>query len=241
MTGRGESHMEASAPKSLPRQRHPMRVEFWNIRTNKEGIYIFELQQGKLAQARREMDNNALDILGISECRWPESEMMKMTSSKKCSIYSGTIKGGQSGVGILPNNVSKESVLDWEPVSDRILKVRLQTKHIKMSIVQCYAPTNDHEDENKDEFYNALNNVMEKIPKHDITLVIGDMNNAKIGNDNMGVESIMGTHAMGNINNNGERLVEFCLMNSMVIGGSLFQHNSQTNMDITWWSCIKSD
>ena len=63
---------------------------------------------------------------------------------------------------------------------------------------------------------------MEKIPKHDITLVMGDMS-AKIGNDNMGMESIMGIHAMGNINNNGERLVEFCLMNSMVVGGSLLQ------------------
>ena len=159
----------------------------------------------------------------MSECRWRGSGMMKMTSSRKCFVYSGNVKGGQSGVGILLNNVSKESVVDWEPVSDRILKVRLQTKHLKMSIIQCYAPTNDHKDEFKDEFYNALNNVIEKIPKHDITIVMGDMN-AKIGNDNMGVESIMGTHAMGNINNNGERLLEFCLMNGMLIGGSLFQH-----------------
>ena len=72
-----------------------------------------------------------------------------MTSGEKCFTYSGIVKGGQSGVGILRNNVSKESVLDWEPLNDGILKVRLQTKHLKMSIVQCYAPTNNHKEENK--------------------------------------------------------------------------------------------
>ena len=158
-----------------------------------------------------------------------------MTSSRKCFIYSGTVKGGQSGVGILLNNVSKESVLGGSLSVTRILKVRLQTKHLKMSIIQCYAPTNDHKDEFKDEFYNALNNVMEKIPKHDITIVMGNMN-AKIAYYNMGVESIIRTHAMGDINKNGERLLEFCLMNGILIGGSLFQHK-----DIHKQTWISSD
>ena len=52
---------------------------------------------------------------------------------------------------------------------------------------------------------------------------MGDMN-AKVGDDNLVVERTMGRHGCGSINNNGERLVDFCADNSMVIGGNLFPH-----------------
>ena len=42
-----------------------------------------------------------------------------------------------------------------------------------MTIIQCYAPTNDHEEEGKDQFYDALNETINKIPSHDITMVMG--------------------------------------------------------------------
>ena len=179
------------------------------------------------------MDNYNLDILGISECRWPGSGLMKLDNNKKCFIYSGTDRGGQSGVGIILNNKAKDSIMGWEPISDRLLRIRLQTKHLKMTILQCYAPTNDHDEEDKDQFYTMLNETLGKIPKHDITIVMGDMN-AKIGDDNKDVEEVMGKHSVGTINNNGERFIEFCLMNGLVIGGSIFPHKSVHKL--TWLS-----
>ena len=151
----------------------------------------------------------------------------------KTFIYSGTEKGGQSGVGFILNKRVKDSILDWEPVNDRILRIRLDSKHIKTTIVQCYAPTSEHDEEGKDQFYNALNDTMKKIPKHDITLVMGDMN-AKIGDDNNDIEAVMGKHSIGTINSNGERLIEFCLMNGLVLGNSIFPHKSIHK--ITWVS-----
>ena len=62
---------------------------------------------------------------------------------------------------------------------------------------------------------------------------MGDMN-AKVGDDNLGVERTMGRHGCGTINNNGERLVDFCADNSMVIGGTLFPH--PTTHKLTWIS-----
>ena len=60
-------------------------------------------------------------------------------------------------------------------------------------------------------------------PEKDITILMGDIN-AKIGPDNTGYEHVMGFHALGEMNDNGERFVDFCAMNNLVIGGSIFPH-----------------
>ena len=54
-------------------------------------------------------------------------------------------------------------------------------------------------------------------------LITGDLN-AKVGNDNSGTEDAIGRHGCGTINDNGERLVEFCLSNRCIIGGNIFPH-----------------
>ena len=45
-----------------------------------------------------------------------------------------------------------------------------------VTVIQCYAPTNDHNDENKDKFYNQLQSLINKTPFHDLLLVMGDFN-----------------------------------------------------------------
>ncbi|PVD21686.1 hypothetical protein C0Q70_17485 [Pomacea canaliculata] len=54
-------------------------------------------------------------------------------------------------------------------------------------------------------------------------LIIGDLN-AKVGSDNTCREHVMGKHGIGTINDNGERLADFCEENNLLIGGTLFQH-----------------
>ena len=52
---------------------------------------------------------------------------------------------------------------------------------------------------------------------------MGDFN-AKIGMDNTGYEDIMGTHRLGQMDENGERFADPCALNQLVIGGSIFPH-----------------
>ncbi|XP_046666627.1 uncharacterized protein LOC124358371 [Homalodisca vitripennis] len=63
--------------------------------------------------------------------------------------------------------------------------------------------------------------------------MMGDFN-AKIGNDNTDRESVMGKHGMGTMNDNGERLADLCLNQSLVIGGSVFPHKDCHK--VTWLS-----
>ena len=64
---------------------------------------------------------------------------------------------------------------------------------------------------------------MEKTQKHDILVIIGDLN-AKVGSDVEGYERVMGKHGVGTRNENGEKLCDFCGMNDLVITGTIFPH-----------------
>ena len=75
--------------------------------------------------------------------------------------------------------------------------------------------------------------MVKNIPKGDINIVMGDLN-AKVGPDNEGLKHVMGTHGLGTRNNNGERFVDFCNSNDLVIGGTLFPHKQFHKL--TWLS-----
>ncbi|XP_035826466.1 craniofacial development protein 2-like [Aplysia californica] len=89
-------------------------------------------------------------------------------------------------------------------------------KVIDMNIIQVYAPTNDAEKENEDDFYDRLQSVIDKRPGKDIDIVMEDLN-AKVGSDNSNCEQ-MGRHGLGEANDYGERFQNFCAFNNLVIG-----------------------
>ena len=60
---------------------------------------------------------------------------------------------------------------------------------------------------------------------------MGDFN-AKIGNDNIGVERSIGTHSIGQLNQNGERLLELCRVSDLCISNTTFQHKDIHK--VTW-------
>ena len=92
-----------------------------------------------------------------------------------------------------------------------------------MTIVHVYSPTEDAEESVKDEFYERLQDVLNNKKEHDMLVITGDMN-AKVGEDNRGYEGIMSRHGIGRMNDNGERLCEFCDMNELIITGTWFPH-----------------
>lgn len=62
---------------------------------------------------------------------------------------------------------------------------------------------------------------MEKVNKYDFLFIIGDMN-VKVGLFNYNRERVMGKYGIGIMNSNGERLIDFCEMNNLVIIGIIF-------------------
>ena len=94
---------------------------------------------------------------------------------------------------------------------------------MKVIVIQCYAPTNAAEVEEKEQFYSSLQTLLNRSPKRDLKIIMGDMN-AKVGSDNTGRELTIGRHCTGVLNENGEMFADFCMFNNFVIGGTVFPH-----------------
>ena len=69
-----------------------------------------------------------------------------------------------------------------------------------------------------------------------MVIVMGDLN-AKVGDDNEGYEAVMGREGLGDMNDNGERFADFCDLQDLVIGGSVFPHKKITYLSITCRRC----
>ena len=169
MTSGDESREEVSTPtESLAKPKHQVRVAAWNVNT----MY----QTGKTAQVVKEMKRYSISILGISEMRWTESGIMTINSGETI-CYSGRKDGlHQEGVGIIMDKKSRRSLMGWELVNERIVRARFYSKYAKTTVIQCYAPTELATEEEKDIFYGQLQDELEKTPRHDILLLMGDFN-----------------------------------------------------------------
>nr|KAG5687536.1 hypothetical protein BaRGS_013638 [Batillaria attramentaria] len=173
------------------------------------------------------MKNYKIGVLGLSETRWLQTGQLRFSSGEQL-LYSGHTEDGAphtEGVALMLAPEAQRALIGWEPVNSRIITAKFITKKkdIKLNIIQCYAPTNDAEEEKKDDFYQQLQTVIDKGGAKDMTILMGDFN-AKIGSDNTGYEDTMGTHGLGQMNENGERFADFCALNQLVIGGSIFPH-----------------
>ena len=105
--------------------------------------------------------------------------------------------------------------------------------------MQVYAPTSNAEEAEVERFYEDLQDLLELTPKKDVLFIIGDWN-AKVGSQE--TLGLTGKFGLGMQNEAGQRLIEFCQQNALVIANSLFQPHKRTlHMDITRWSTPKSD
>ena len=108
-------------------------------------------------------------------------------------IYAGEESEHQRGVAIMMSQDTQESLIEWTPVSNRIITARFYSRFKNTTVIQVYAPTKESRDDEKDDFYDQLQATFDTCNRHDVVIIMGDLN-AKIGEDNKDMEGIMGKH-----------------------------------------------
>ena len=93
--------------------------------------------------------------------------------------------------------------MGYNPIDDRIITVRLKPNNI--TFVQVYAPTTLATGEIIDAFYAKLQEALDKIPKSDVVVMMGDFN-AMVGQSDSPQSSAIGPHGIGERNERGDRI-----------------------------------
>ena len=105
-----------------------------------------------------------------------------------------------------------------------MISVRFQGKPFNITWIQVYAPTNNAEEAEFEQFYEDLQDLLELTPKKDVLFIIGDWN-AKVGSQE--IPGITVKFVFGIQNEAGQRLTEFCEENALVIANTLFQKHKR--------------
>ena len=177
-----------------------------------------------------------VDILGISNLKW--TGMGEFNSDDHYIYYCRQESLIRNGVAIMVNKRVWNAVLGCNLKNDRMNSVCFQGKPSNITVIRVYTPTRNAEEAEVERFYEDLQNLLELTPKKDVLFVIGDWN-AKVGSQE--TPGITGKFGLGIWNETGQRLIEFCQENALVIANTLFQQHKTLHMDITRWSTLKSD
>ena len=114
--------------------------------------------------------------------------------------------------------------LDATSKNDRMISVHFQGKLFNITVIQAYAPTCNIEEPEIEWFCEDLQDLLELTPKKDVLFIIGDWN-AKVGSQE--TPGVTGKFGLRVRNEAGQRLIEFCQENALVIANSLFQQHKR--------------
>ena len=105
-----------------------------------------------------------------------------------------------------------------------MISVHFQGNPFNITVIQAHAPTSNAEEAEVERFYEDLQDLSELTPKKDILFIIGDWN-AKVGSQE--TSGVTGKFCLGMRNEAGQRLIEFCQENTLVIANTLFQQHKR--------------
>ena len=102
--------------------------------------------------------------------------------------------------------------------------VYLQGKPFNIMVIQAYAPTSNAEEAEVEPFYEDLQDILEPTLKKYVLFIVGD-GNAKV--ESQETPGVTGKFGLGVQNEAGQRLIEFCKENALVIANILFQQHKR--------------
>jgi len=195
-----------------------MKIGVWNVR----GFY------GKEKLLQEELKKANVDIAVIPETK------KKLKGSQELEdyilLYSGvpTNKRAAAGIAIMIKAKFKKRIQSYMIVNERILQLRYKLQRGYLTLLAVCA-SEEGKIEQMEEFYETLQDQIDKIYKKDYIVVAGDYN-ARVGK--IPIDGIMGTNGESTSNSNGHKLKEFASVNELQITNTFFRQKKSHKM--TW-------
>ena len=194
----------------------------YNSESDKISVFIPGYNQGKLEVVKQEVARVTVNISGISKLKW--TGMSEFNSGDHYIYYCGQESLRRNGVAIIVNKRVQNAVLGNNLKNYRMISVRFQGKPFNIMIIHVYAAKSNAEEAEIEQLYEDLIDLLELKLKQVVLFIIGDWN-AKIGSQE--TPGVTGKFGLGVQNEAGQRIIEFCQENALVIANTLFQQHKR--------------
>ena len=178
------------------------------------------------------MERRKVGVLCVQETRWKGDKARELGDGYKL-FYSGASKEGRNGVGIVLSKRFKDCLASVKRVSDRIMIIKLCLEGTMVNIASVYAPQSGCEEEEKESFWEEMDQELSEIPAEERMIIGGDMN-GHIGSNRLGIERVHGGWGVGVSNAEGERLIDCSVAFDLAIINTWFEKG--VNQYITYKS-----
>ena len=163
---------------------------------------------------KKEMQKNEISVLGVIEVRW--KGQCELRTGDNTMHYSRG-EWAEKGVAI----VVYKSVVRSDVYNDRIIVIKLQAELISVLMMQVHMPTSEHEDDEVEELYDTIEEILEESGKGDTnTIIMWDWNSV-VGDESY--RNTVGPHGLGRKNHRGQMLINFCERNELIVTNTCFR------------------
>jgi exonuclease III len=125
---------------------------------------------------------------------WNKFTPQAFTSNGYNSFTSSLPNNHEFGTAFLVDSKFNHMVINFTAFNERLCVIRIKGRFFNYSLINIHAPTNDSEEEAKDQFYEQLERAYAACPSHGVKLVMGDAN-AKVGRETVHQPTI-GKHSL---------------------------------------------
>ena len=219
-----------SSPATFSKCSRPaLKLRTWNVRTMLTGIsdnlgQINDLR--KTAVINNELLRLDVDIVALQETRLAEAASLREKDFTFFWHGKSMDERREYGVDFAVRNSLLKMIDPPSNGSERILTMRLNTTTCPVTLISVYAPTLLASSDTKDEFYENLCATLLNVPSKDQVILLGDFN-ARVGRDHEAWPTCLGKFNVGKVNENGQRLLEFCTRFNLCVANSFFKTKPQ--------------
>ena len=191
--------------------------------------------EGNLDILLKNMKLFDIKVLGVAETAWNNSVEDAFKQNGYVIIHPARKDEiRRKGVGIVIDKELSKCMTSYTLTSERIMSVTFKTNTGLVTIIQVYAPDSSYDDDEIENFYKILQQKIDNIPKKSTIILIGDFN-ARVGtNDAESMPEVVGKYTLGETNERGLRLLQFCSVNKYVLTNTIYKH--KPNRRFTWIS-----